>query len=141
LRARSVEEDPLKTAVFFLDRSLGKRSVAGPLRAAGLHVEVHDDHFRQDAQDEEWLPEVGRRRWLVVTRDDRIRYRRLEAAAVRGAKVGMFVVVSKNLTGPETAQVILKALNRIRRFIRAHRRPFVVKIYRDGSVQKLPFKP
>jgi len=30
---------------------------------------------------EEWLTEVGRRRWYVITRDERIRYRYLEAAA------------------------------------------------------------
>lgn len=138
---RRVKKDPLETAVFFIDRSVGKKSVANPLRDAGLHVELHDDHFSQDALDEEWLTEIGRRRWCVITRDDRIRYRRIEAQAVRSAKVAMFVIVSKNLTGPQTAEVILKALGRIRRFISSHRRPFVAKIYRDGRVEKLDFKP
>lgn len=137
---RSVKKDPLETAVFFIDRSVGKKSVAGPLREAGLTVELHDDHFPQDAHDEEWLVEVGRRKWCVVTRDDRIRYRRLEAQAVHNAKVAMFVIVSKNLTGPQTAEVILKALGRIKRFISSHRRPFIAKIYRDGRVEKLDFK-
>jgi len=136
---RRVKKDPLETAVFFIDRSVGKRLVAEPLRAAGLTVELHDDHFPQDALDEEWLAEVGRRRWYVITRDDRIRYRVVEAAAVRSARVGMFVVVSKNLTGPQTAEVLLKALARIRRFLASSRRPFIAKIYRDGRVEKLPF--
>ena len=137
---RRVKKDPLETAVFFIDRSVGKKSVAGPLREAGLTVELHDDHFPQDALDEEWLTEVGSRRWCVITRDDRIRYRRLEAAAVRNAKVAMFVIVSKNLTGPQTAEIVLKALGRIRRFLSSHRRPFIAKIYRDGRVEKLPFE-
>ena len=98
---RSVKKDPLETAVFFIDRSVGKKTVARPLRDAGLKVELHDDHFPQDAPDEEWLTEIGRRRWCVITRDDRIRYRHLEAQAVRSAKVAMFVIVSKNLTGPK----------------------------------------
>lgn len=138
---RRVKKDPLETAVFFIDRSVGKKTVAEPLRSADLNVEVHDDHFPQDALDEEWLTEVGRRRWCVITRDDRVRYRRLEAQAVRSAKVAMFVIVSKNLTGPQTAEVILKALGRIRRFISSHRRPFIAKIYRDGRVEKLDFTP
>jgi hypothetical protein len=138
---RRVKKDPLESTVFFIDRSVGKKSVAGPLRNAGLTVELHDDHFPQDALDEEWLTEVGRRRWCVITRDDRIRYRRIEAAAVRSAKVAMFVIVSKNLTGPQTAEVVLKALGRIRRFLSSHRRPFIAKIYRDGRVEKLEFKP
>ena len=139
MRSRRVKKSPLETAVFFIDRCVGKKSVAVPLREAGLNVELHDDHFQQDALDEDWLPEVGRRAWYVITRDDRIRYRQLEAAAARGAKVGMFVVVSKNLTGPQTAEVILKARHRIGRLINKHRRPFVAKVYRDGKVDKLPF--
>ncbi len=69
-----------------------------------------------------------------------IRYRRLEAHAVRNAKVAMFVIVSKNLTGPQTAEVVLKAIGRIRRFLSSHRRPFIAKIYRDGRVEKLEFE-
>jgi len=138
---RRVEVDPLESVVFFIDRSVGKKTIAEPLRDAGLNVELHDDHFAQDAPDEEWLTEVGRRRWCVITRDDRIRYRRLEAQAVRDANVAMFVIVSKNLTGPQTAQVILSALGRIRGFISSHRPPFIAKIYRDGRVEKLDLTP
>ena len=139
-RRRVKKKDPLEKAVFFIDRSVGKKSVAEPLREAGLSVELHDDHFPQDALDEEWLTEVGRRKWCVLTRDDRIRYRRLEAQAVRNAKVAMFVIVSKNLTGPQTAEVVLKALGRISRFLSSHRRPFIAKIYRDGRVERLEFE-
>lgn len=138
---RRVEEVHLESVIFFIDRSVGKKAIAEPLRDAGLNVELHDDHFAQDAPDEEWLTEVGRRRWCVITRDDRIRYRRLEAQAVRHAKVAMFVIVSKNLTGPQTAEVILSALGSIRGFISSHRPPFIAKIYRDGRVEKLDLTP
>jgi uncharacterized protein with PIN domain len=59
--------------VFFLDRQLGRHKMAGVLRAAGLEVEIHDAHFRQDAKDEEWLRAVGEKQWIVITRDERIR--------------------------------------------------------------------
>jgi hypothetical protein len=52
------------------------------LRAAGLKIEVHDDHFRQDAVDPEWLTTVGEKNWIVVTRDERIRYRVAEKQAI-----------------------------------------------------------
>lgn len=136
---RRVKKDPLEDAVFFIDRSAGKK-IAGPLREAGLTVELHDDHFAQDAPDEVWLTEVGRRKWYVITRDERIRYRYLEAAAAYSARVGLFVIVSKNLTGPQTAETVIKAIGRIRRFLASHRRPFIAKLYRDGRVQKLEFE-
>jgi len=136
-RRRVKSEDPLDTAVFFIDRCMGKNTIAEPLREAGLQIELHDDHFPIDAQDDQWLPAVGRKGWYVITRDERIRYRHLETTAARQARVGMFVVVSKNLTGPQSAEIILKAIPRIRRFIKNHRRPFIAKIYRDGTVKEL----
>jgi hypothetical protein len=44
----------------------GPSLVADPLHQAGVDVPVHDDHFRRDAEDEEWLREVGHRRWYVL---------------------------------------------------------------------------
>jgi hypothetical protein len=136
---RRVRADPLETAVFFIDRSAGKK-IAAPLRDAGLSIELHDDHFAQDAPDEEWLTEVGRRKWYVITRDDRIRYRRIEIAAAYAARVGMFVIVSKHLTGPQSADIVLAAIGRMRAFIAKHRRPFIAKIYRNGRVERLDVK-
>ena len=66
-RRRVKSEDPLETAVFFIDRCMGKSKIAVPLREAGIRVELHDDHFAQDAQDDPWLPVVGRKGWYVIT--------------------------------------------------------------------------
>ena len=49
--------------------------MAGALRKAGLKIEIHDDHFAPDAKDEERLTVAGHKQWIVVTRDERIRYR------------------------------------------------------------------
>lgn len=48
-----------------------------PARLRSLHpvVIAHDDMFSQDVDDEVWLREAGRRGWVVLTRDDKIRYR------------------------------------------------------------------
>jgi uncharacterized protein with PIN domain len=61
-----------KALVFFLDRSLGKKIIAEALRTAGADVRIHDDIFIQDAQDVEWLPEVGQKGWIVLTKDSHI---------------------------------------------------------------------
>jgi len=46
--------------VFFTDRDLGKR-FPEILKASGLTVERHDDHFAPDSADETGLAEVGKR--------------------------------------------------------------------------------
>ncbi|MGH9423743.1 MAG: hypothetical protein ACRD3J_27460 [Thermoanaerobaculia bacterium] len=60
--------------VFFTDRDLGTR-FPEILRAAGLLVERHADHFAPDTPDEEWLEAIGRRGWVALTHDMRIRYK------------------------------------------------------------------
>jgi hypothetical protein len=55
--ANSVSPKLLEDLTFFLDRQLGRHKMAGILRATGLKVEIHDDHFAQDAPDTEWLAE------------------------------------------------------------------------------------
>jgi hypothetical protein len=59
--------------VFFTDRDLGRQFPAA-LRQAGLQIEQHDNYFGPDTLDEEWIGEIGRRGWVAVTRDARIRF-------------------------------------------------------------------
>jgi hypothetical protein len=71
------------------------------LRAAGLDIRVHDELFPQATQDVVWLSEAGAQRWVVITRDDRIRYNQLEKQAVLAAKLRFFSITSSSLTGDE----------------------------------------
>ena len=48
-------------------------------------MQIHDDHFPQDATDIEWLREIGQRGWIVLTKDTRIRYRSHEQTALMQA--------------------------------------------------------
>jgi hypothetical protein len=86
--------------VFFVDRSLGRKIIPGALRQAGEEVRVHDDYFQQDAKDEVWLADVGKRGWIVLTKDKNIRYRPVELQALLLAKVRAFVLTARgDLTG------------------------------------------
>jgi predicted nuclease of predicted toxin-antitoxin system len=126
--------DPL---IFFLDRSLGKHIVADALRQAGAAVEAHDDHFSQDARDEEWLREVGQRGWIVLTRDDRIRYRFHERTALIQAGVRAFVLVRRSLSGPAMAAAFVQALPAMQRFVVRHQAPFIARVTQAGNVSLL----
>jgi hypothetical protein len=58
--SRSKRPSPTPPSLF-IDRSLGKFTVATALRAQGVEVHTHDAHFPQDARDEQWLANVGQR--------------------------------------------------------------------------------
>jgi hypothetical protein len=121
--------------VFFVDRSLGRHIIANALREAGAWVELHDDHFSQDAQDQVWLAEVGNRGWVVLTKDKRLRYRAVEKNAMMSAGVRAFVLTARgDLSGAEIGQIFVKALPTIKRSCATDSGPFVAHVNRDGSV-------
>lgn len=106
------------------------------LRAAGVEIRVHDELFPQGTQDVDWLKEAGANGWIVITRDDRIRYNQLEKQAVIAARLRFFSITSSSLTGEETASLILSALDRVSRLCRQHsKRGFIAKISRGPDVK------
>ena len=121
----------------FIDRSLGRLTIATALRAQGAEVHTHDDYFPQDARDEEWLAEVGRRGWAVITKDARIRYRQTELSALVAGGVRAFVLTRGDLTGPKMAAILVKALPHLARFSARHRPPFIARIAPSGKVQMI----
>ena len=90
---------PPDETIFFIDRSLGIDPIRTELIKAGLVVEIHDDHFARDEEDRVWLRTVGERGWVVLTKDQRLRYRPLEIAALRASKARVFVLTAGNLRG------------------------------------------
>ena len=96
---------PPDETVFFIDRSLGIEPLRTELIKTGLVVEIHDDHFARDAEDRVWLQAVGERGWVVLTKDQRLRYRPLEIATLRASRARVFVLTAGNLRGSEIAAV------------------------------------
>jgi len=106
------------------------------LRAAGVEIRVHDELVPQGTEDVVWLREAGSSRWIVITRDDRIRYNQLEKQAVIAARLRFFSITSSSLTGDEAATLILSALDKMSRLCRQHsKRGFIAKISRGPDVK------
>ena len=122
---------------FFLDYQIGRYVVAEALRAAGARVEVHIDHFPQNAPDTAWLPEVGRREWVLVTRDQNIRRNPLERAAYELAKVRGFVVTGKDMGGSELAGLLVRSLRGMSARAAGRTGPLLFTISRGGIFTKL----
>jgi predicted nuclease of predicted toxin-antitoxin system len=127
-------------AVFFVDRSLGKIKIADALRAAGVQVEVHDDHFATDAPDAVWLKAAGDKGWVVLTKDKNIRYRFGERQAVLASHVRAFVLAAGGLTGDEMAAIYVSALPAIQRFLKKHKGPFIVSVSRTGNLRPIALR-
>jgi hypothetical protein len=127
----------LESLRFFLDYQIGRFVVADALRAAGARVEVHIEQFEQNAPDTEWIPEVGRREWVLITKDQNIRRNPLERAAYEAAKLRGFVVTGKDMSGPELADLLVRALPGMVRRAAGRRGPLLFSISRGGVFSKL----
>ena len=120
--------------VFFLDENLGGKKVSSVLREAGFHVEIHQDHFPRGTADEEWLPEIGRRGWILLTQDKSIRYRKNEQRALIENDVQAFFVSAKSLRGEEIGALIVQMKPRIFRILKKNKPPFIAMLNRHTVI-------
>lgn len=111
------------------------RKLGEALRTAGVVVHLHDDWFEQDTEDEVWLTEVGKRNWLVLTKDKWIRRRQLERDALLAADLKVFCFMSGNVPSTEMSEIVSNALPSIARVAESNQPPFIAGIYRDGSIR------
>lgn len=97
-------------------------------------MEVHDEHFARDEEDRVWLKTIGERGWVVLTKDQRLRYLPLEIAALRASKARVFVLTAGNLRGIEIAAVFVAALPGICKVLHSLPGPFVARVSQSGRV-------
>lgn len=128
---------PASGLIFFIDRSLGRKYVAQALREAGAVVEVHDDHFPQTTPDVDWLAEVGRRGWVVLSKDERIRRNRIEREALEAAHVRAFFLTQQDITGQEMAELFSNALPGMTRRAVSEPAPFIFTISHSGKFSRI----
>lgn len=109
--------------------------MASALRDQGRDVATHDDLFPPDAKDEAWLRWAGENGRIVLTRDDRIRYRENERAALIEAGVYAFILVAKNIDGLGMARAFVAALPRIERLVSRNKAPLLARVSASGTVE------
>jgi hypothetical protein len=112
-----------------MGRAIGRR-----LEAEGLRIELHDDHFAQGTLDIVWLPVVGARGWVVLTKDTRIRHRPAERQALLSAGIRAFAFTSGSLSGAQMGDAIVKALPKMMALLASHPNAFVARITAASDV-------
>jgi len=131
------DAERLRSLTFFLDYQIGRYTVAEALSAAGAKVEVHIDHFEQSAPDVEWIPEVARRNWVLITKDEHIRRNPLERAAYERSKLRGFVVTGKDMGGKDLATLLVRCLPGMVRRAAGRPGPLLFTLTRQGTFSKL----
>jgi predicted nuclease of predicted toxin-antitoxin system len=124
----------LESFPFFLDANLGKHQIAAILRASGEQVIVHDEYFPEGTKDEVWLSEVGSKGWVVLTKDDQIRYHRTEVDAIRRFGARVLILPRGNIKAADLGKIILNSMPHIKRFVQRTPAPFIGRLSPFGKV-------
>jgi hypothetical protein len=83
--------------IVFVDRSFGAHRLPNLLRKVGIEIEQHKDHFKDDEDDEVWIPEVTSRGWVIFTSDKRISKDPVNINAVLKSKAQVILTTDNNL--------------------------------------------
>ncbi len=108
------------------------KTVIEALVGAGLELRLHRDFFEPDCPDAEWLPEVTKKKWVVLTKDKGIRRRPIERQALLIPNARSFILTAGEMTGEEIAATFVRHLNRIQRLAKNAKPPFIATVTRDG---------
>lgn len=117
---------------FFIDNNLSEQLAQG-MNAFGEDVVHLKQFFADDADDEVWLKRIGEEGWFLVTRDERVRYRPSELAALKANEVGAFFLGGKNRSRCELIQQLVRNWPRMKDFAKRSKRPFAVRIPPSGA--------
>src|SRR6476646_1545389 len=132
---KALYQKQLEESVFFVDRSSGKYELPDGLRALGLTIERHDDHFAGDTPDVDWIAACGKNGWVIVSSDLNIKRNVLEQRAILNAGVAAFFFTSASITSAEQIEIVKKALQRIAKMLVTQPRPFIARLSRQGDVE------
>ena len=80
-----------KQRTLFIDRRAWSAALGRALDEGGIGFLAHHERFSHDTPDEIWLSAAADESWLVVTRDQRFRYRANELAAMQRARLHVFI--------------------------------------------------
>jgi predicted nuclease of predicted toxin-antitoxin system len=136
-RSASSSGSPPEPRPLFIDRCAWSEALGQALTQAGIAFVPHRQHFRHDTPDEDWLAVAADQRWLVVTRDQRIRYKANELAAMRRARLHVFVFTQGGLTGAQTGDILVRCHAAIQRQASAVDPPAFFSLTRGGEVKRL----
>jgi len=107
----------------FVDRSLGRLKVPELLRAGGVELVTLAEHYGrpkdEKVNDTTWIADASALGWVTFMKDERIRRRPAERAAIHASKAKCFCLANGNLPADEMAKRYQSAV-RSTTWIKAH---------------------
>src|SRR5688572_22323123 len=117
---------------FFVDNNLSVQLARG-MAGFGESVTHLQDHYSPDAADTDWLPRIGQDEWILLTRDDRVRFNPAELAALKQHRVGAFFLGGKSRSRWDIIQQVVRNWPRMNELADKTSRPFAFRVPPQGT--------
>ncbi|HSE50433.1 MAG TPA: hypothetical protein VLA96_14600 [Terriglobales bacterium] len=122
----------LKGFTLYLCHNLDYDDCVDKLRHCGFRYKRHRDYFKGWTEDRELLPLVGKRKWILITFDQKQRTRAIEQQLIVQYKVRQFVFTSGGIGN--IGDLLCKAKGQMRSKCANNSGPFVFSISATGKV-------
>jgi len=126
--------------ILFVDRCLGRAKIPDAIRALGIRVEVHTDHFEPDADDIEILRTCGERGWTFLTKDQRITRDPAEVAAPLDAGIHAIFLSRQSVSAEAIIAVLSHRLPALVRRLASQTQPVHLVLRMSGDVVRLELR-
>ncbi len=106
----------------------------------GFEVELHNNYFVHDEDDDRWIPEVAARQWVIPSGDKRLSVEPLNKEAVKQSKAQVLLVTDTNSLPEQWAASIIVGRFRIQELLDRNPGPVFIKIGRQAKDHVAIFK-
>lgn len=106
---------------------------------AAANVEHVGGAFPYGTEDDVWLSTCGKRGWIVLTRDQRIRHRRLELDSLQSYGVAAFCFIVGEATADDVADIVEAMLQKFVNMSVSEPKPFLYTFGRSRRLNKVRF--
>lgn len=132
----------LNFPTLFIDRCAWSNRLGEALKDAGITFIPHHDKFLPNCPDDEWLPVVGKEKWIVITRDKNIRRKPNELQAFKENNVIAIVLSSgsgSQASASDTAELLVRLYPKLMRKIQAAKPPIMLTVTLMGTISSVKF--
>ena len=126
---------------YFFDNCMSA-SLVEILKILGVDACHLRDHFPQDTADEVWIPEIGAKRWTIISGDFRIYKNAAQRAILVQANVKTVWMPQGfvNKTAWDQAAWIVKAWPTIHAQVERENRHLLLRVTDNGKLEPMPLK-
>jgi hypothetical protein len=98
------------------------------LERMGFELELHNNHFVHDEDDDKWIPVVASRKWVILSGDKRLTSQPVNKEAIITSRARVLLVTDSNSLPEQWAASVIVGRVRIQELLEKHPGPMCIKI-------------